>query len=138
MYSYEDRKKAIELLIKYDLCYATVIRELGYPSKGSLRNWYYAYKAADTIKSSYSKKSKYSFEEKQKAVNYYIEHGKNIRRTVRILGYPSRTLLDKWIREIAPSEKNIVDQTELIYTILSRKKRTQSFLLRLGINQQKK
>ena len=79
-------------------------------------------------KSSYSKKSKCSFEEKQKAVNYYIEHGKNIRRTVRILGYPSRTLLDKWIREIAPSEKNIVDQTELIYTILSRKKRTQSFL----------
>ncbi len=118
MYSYEDWKKAIELLIKYDLCYATVIRELGYPSKGSLRNWYYAYKAADTIKSSYSKKSKYSFEEKQKAVNYYIEHGKNIRRTVRILGYPSRTLLDKWIREIAPSEKKYCgsDGTNIHYT----------------------
>ncbi len=32
MYSYEDRIKAVMLYIKYDLCTADTIRELGYPN----------------------------------------------------------------------------------------------------------
>ena len=31
MYSYEERMKAVKLYIKYDLCAADTIRELGYP-----------------------------------------------------------------------------------------------------------
>ena len=41
----------------------------------------------------------------QKAVNYYLEHGRSIRRTVRILGYPSRTLLAQWIAELASGDR---------------------------------
>lgn len=36
MFSYEERIKAVKLLIKYDMSYSTVIRELGYPSKEAL------------------------------------------------------------------------------------------------------
>jgi len=106
MFTYEERKKAVELLIKYDLSYASVIRELGYPSRGALRNWYYEYKINKDLHCSYNKKDKYTTEEKIRAVNYYIEHGKCVSRTVRKLGYPSRPMLDKWILEIAPDEKN--------------------------------
>lgn len=33
MYTYEEKKKAVDLFIKYDLSPAAVIHELGYPSK---------------------------------------------------------------------------------------------------------
>ncbi|MGI6728208.1 MAG: IS3 family transposase [Anaerovoracaceae bacterium] len=105
MFSYEERIKAVKLLIQYDISYADVIRELGYPSKKSLRNWYHEYKGSNDLHSNYNRKDKYSLEEKQVAVDYYLEHGKSISRTVRKLGYPSRPKLDKWISELAPEEK---------------------------------
>ena len=43
MFSYEERIKAINLLLQYDMSYAAVIRELGYPSRGALMNWYKEY-----------------------------------------------------------------------------------------------
>ena len=39
MFSYEERIKAVKLLFQYDKSYATVIRELGYPSRRALTNW---------------------------------------------------------------------------------------------------
>ena len=105
MFSYEERIKAINLLLQYDMSYAAVIRELGYPSRGALMNWYKEYIENGKLKKDFIKKTKFSDEERKKAVNYYIEHGKCVSRTVRILGYPSRPMLDKWIREIAPDEK---------------------------------
>ena len=45
MYTYEERTRAIQLYIQYDLSIATVIRELGYPSRAMLYNWYKEYKA---------------------------------------------------------------------------------------------
>jgi len=105
MFSYEERIKAVKLLIQYDMSYADVIRELGYPSKMSLRNWYEEYKDSDDLHTNYIRKCKYSSEEKQVAVTYYLEHGKSVSRTVRKLGYPSRPELDKWIAEIAPNQK---------------------------------
>ena len=44
MFSYEKRRKAVELLIQYDGRYAAVIHELGYPSREALRKWYYEYR----------------------------------------------------------------------------------------------
>lgn len=38
MYSYEKRKAAVELYLKYH-SYAEVIRELGYPSRHYLEDW---------------------------------------------------------------------------------------------------
>lgn len=44
MYSYEERIRAVELYIKYDLGLADVVRELGYPkAKKSVKNWYEEY-----------------------------------------------------------------------------------------------
>ena len=95
MFPYEDRIKAVKLLIQYDMSYSDVTRILGYPSKESLRKWYQEYKKNDDLHSEFLQENKYRSEEKQSAVTYYLEHGKSVSRTVRKLGYPSRPTLDK-------------------------------------------
>lgn len=105
MFSYEDRLRAVKLLLQYDMSYSTVRRELRYPSKESLRNWYYEYRKEGKLHQDFVKKTKYSEEEKQIAVDYYIEHGKCVSRTVKKLRYPSRPTLNKWILELNPEEK---------------------------------
>lgn len=105
MFSKADRLKAVQLLIQYDMMYSKVIIELGYPNKMTLREWYREYIEFGDLHDKYNKRYKYSDEEKRNAVDYYLEHGKCIRRTCRKLGYPSRPLLEQWINELAPSEK---------------------------------
>ena len=107
MYSYEERMKAVELYIKYDLCAADTIRELGYPSRKMLVRWYKEYQETSDLHRHYSKESRYTFEEMQTAVDYYLNHGRSISRTVRAVGYPSRATLRKWIDELAPGERKI-------------------------------
>lgn len=106
MYSREERIKAIELLIKYDMGYTDVVRELGYPDMHSLRNWYKAY--AEEKRTGIVQRiglKRYSQEEKETAVKHYLEHGKSYARTKRILGYPCREYLKKWVKEIAPETR---------------------------------
>ncbi|MCK9217473.1 MAG: hypothetical protein M0P77_06090 [Firmicutes bacterium] len=64
MFLYEEHLKAIKLLLQYDMSYSTVRRELGYPSKESLRNWYYEYRKEGKLHRDFVKKAKYSEEEK--------------------------------------------------------------------------
>ena len=40
---------------------------------------------------------KYSHEQRKKAVQYYLEHGSSIERTVKDLDYPSESQLRYWI-----------------------------------------
>jgi transposase-like protein len=105
MFSYEERLKAVKLLIQYDMSYSTVMRELGYPSRDSLLNWYAEFTHSDDLHPHFIKQPKYSKTEKEKVINYYIEHGKCISRTVKKLGYPSRPTLAKWIGELDPNKK---------------------------------
>lgn len=105
MYSYEDRLKAVKLYIKYDFSVAATIRELGYPNRKMLVRWYKEYKEIGDLHKQYIKRPKYTSEQRKAAVNYYLEHGRNITRTVRALGYPSRDELPKWIDELAPGER---------------------------------
>lgn len=105
MFSKEERLKAVQLLIQCDMMYSKVIVELGYPNKMTLRGWYREYIEFGDLHDKYNKRYKYSDEEKRNAVDYYLEHGKCIRRTCRKLGYPSRPLLEQWIDELAPNEK---------------------------------
>jgi transposase-like protein len=96
MYSREERMKAIELYIKYDKSIAAVIHELGYPSRGLLPRWYKAYlKEQETgiLWDRYSRRSKFSPEQKIATVEHYLEHDRNLSRTVRWLGYPSKEYL---------------------------------------------
>jgi len=86
MFSYQERIKAVQLLLQYDMSYATVIREFGYPARRTLVNWYEEYIKNGGLHSDFIKKPKFSEEERQKAVNYYLEHGKCVSRTVKVLG----------------------------------------------------
>ena len=106
MYSYEQRIKAVELLIQYDMSYAAVVRELGYPNDvHSLRNWYKEYKDKGDLNKAYPKIYKFTEEQKKTAVQYYLEHGKNASKTCKKLGYPSRPQLRLWLEELVPEEK---------------------------------
>src|SRR5699024_7377432 len=99
-----DRVKAIKLYLKYE-SYAAVINELGYPSRGALRQWVEEYKGHGDIKKEITRRSKYTDKEKHQAVNHYLEFGKCYSRTCRMLGYPSRALLTKWVKELAPQAR---------------------------------
>lgn len=75
------------------------------PSKDSLRDWYKEYALKGDLHRDFIKEPKYTEEEKQRAINYYLEHGKCVSRTVKKLGYPCRPTLNKWILELASGEK---------------------------------
>lgn len=105
MYSYEDRIKAVKLYIKYDLSAVDTARELGYPSRKMLVRWYKEYQKTGGLHERRIKPPKYTPAQMKIAVNYYLEHGRNISRTVRAIGYPSRETLSAWIDEIAPDER---------------------------------
>lgn len=106
MYSYEQRITAVKLLIQYDMSYSTVIQELGYPNNSkTLKYWYKEYTRIGDLHKAYAGGSKYTDEQKQAAVTYYLEHGKCISRACRKLGYPSREVLGQWIEELAPDKR---------------------------------
>jgi putative transposase len=106
MYSREKFKKAIDLYLKYDKSVATVIRELGYPTRKTLPRWYKRYlKEQETGIVRHARRSKYSMEQKKAAVEYYFEHGQCLSRTVSALGYPSRQQLRLWRDELVPDTR---------------------------------
>ena len=43
MYSYEDRVRAVELYVKLGKRTGATIRQLGYPTKNSLKSWHEEY-----------------------------------------------------------------------------------------------
>lgn len=43
MYPYEDQIRAVELYIKLGKRVRLTIRQLGYPSKDSLKDWFFEY-----------------------------------------------------------------------------------------------
>jgi transposase InsO family protein/transposase-like protein len=95
--------RAVQLYVKYDMNVALTIRELGYPSRGMLYNWYREFKEAGSLRSdSNLDYSKYTVEQRKQAVEYYLEHGRCISRTIKALGFPKRTTLRDWISEDLP------------------------------------
>lgn len=109
-YSWEARKKAVELYIKYGKSTSAVIYELGYPSRNGLRRWYQEYMESEEHEDgecSCSRKPRYTIEQKQGAVKNYIENGRNFSRTVKVLGYPTVQALHKWVEELSPYQRKI-------------------------------
>lgn len=107
MYSREKRMKAVELYIKYGKSAAPVIRELGYPGRKTLREWHKQYleeQRTGVARNGYSRRPRYTEEQKLMAVRHYLEHGRNYSNTTRTLGYPCRLELAKWCRELAPEK----------------------------------
>ncbi len=104
MFSYEDKIRAVKIYFKCESWTAT-IKFLGYPSIGALRQWVKEYSLNGNIKKSHTRTPKYSDEEKQYAVNYCLEHGRNVAKTIRDLGYPNRHYLKQWLIEMVPDFK---------------------------------
>ncbi len=100
MYTKAEKDIAIRCLIKNEYQYIKTLTELEYPkSEYTLRRWYKEYQSGKT-----ERKRRFSKEERLRAIQHYIENGRNFKKTVRELGYPSRTMLRKWLEEEKPGE----------------------------------
>lgn len=88
MFTEEEKIRAIELYFKYGKKLAPVVRELGYPSKRNLRRWIRSREAGGDANESIHNKHHHSDEQKQVAVEYYLNHGCCLAFTSRTPGYP--------------------------------------------------
>ena len=103
MYSYEDRVRAVKLYIKLGKRTGATIRQLGYPTKNSLKSWHEEYEQRLDLSPGYARsKPMYSQIQKEKAVEHYVEYGHCIAVTIKALGYPGRDSLRAWIAELHP------------------------------------
>jgi len=77
MYSYEERLRAVKLYIKLGKRTRATIRQLGYPTKTSLRHWYQEFLERGDLQAGYVRsKQKYSVEQKNAAIEHYMNHGR--------------------------------------------------------------
>lgn len=110
-YSMEQRSKAVEMYVRFDRCAADTMRELGYPSsRQSLATWHCERLAEQRDGVTCSPGERYgrcTMERKQAAVDFYLSHGRNLRRTIRHMGHPSREVPAAWIDELAPGEHRL-------------------------------
>lgn len=103
MYSYEDRIRAVELYIKLGKRVRATILQLGYPTKNALIGWYRAYSQDCDLRKGYLRLAqKYTDDQKQAAVQHFLDHDRCIATTIRALGYPCRATLTEWIEELRP------------------------------------
>ena len=107
MFTEEEKIRAIELYFKYGKKLAPVVRELGYPSKRNLRRWSRSWEAGGGVKESIRHKHRYSDEQKQVAVEHYLNHGCCLVFTSRALGYPSSDVPARWVNELYPDRRRI-------------------------------
>lgn len=107
MFTEEEKIRAIELYFKYGKKLAPVVRELGYPSKRNLRRWIRSWEAGGGAKESIRHKHRYSDEQKQVAVEHYLNHGCCLAFTSRALGYPCTDVLARWVNERYPDRRRI-------------------------------
>ena len=110
MYSYDDRIRAVELYIKLGKRVRPTIRQLGYPTKNSLKGWYREYQQRLDLPVRYAGRApKFSQAQKKEAVEHYLTHDRCIAATMRALGYPCRGTLTVWVCEaVAESLKAVV------------------------------
>lgn len=103
MYSYEDRLRAVKLYHKLGQRMNATLRQLGYPTKNSLKAWCAEFADKRDLRTGYRReKWQYNDEQKRRAVDHYVEQGHCLIHTIRSLGYPSRETLRAWIRELRP------------------------------------
>ena len=103
MYSYEDRLRAVKLYYKLGQRMNATLRQLGYPTKNSLKAWCAEFADKNDLRTGYRRqKWQYDDQQKRRAVDHYVEQGHCLIHTIRCLGYPSRETLRAWIRELRP------------------------------------
>ena len=102
MYSYEDRLRAVRLYIKLGKRVGLTIRQLGYPTKNALKSWHREFEQRLDLPTGYVRRPRYSKAQTERAVQHYLDNGRCLAATIRVLGYPSRTLLSAWVHEPHP------------------------------------
>lgn len=102
MYSYEDRLRAVQLYIKLGKRAGLTVRQLGYPTKTSLKAWHLAYEQSRNLPRAYVREPKYTPTQRKLAVDHFLSHGRRIAVTIKALGYPSKSLLASWIQQAHP------------------------------------
>ena len=134
MYSVEERQKAVDLYLKYGRNAALTIRELGYPNRHALIQWVREYEKTGELHEKPAGHRGYSEEEKRKAVDFYLEHGKQIKYTLKTLGYPGRTTLKLWIDELAPGNRRVFEgnSTQTRYPDVDKGKAVAALISREG------
>lgn len=107
MFSIEEKARALATLKKNGGKVTATIRELGYPSRATMKRWRSERDRAETASAGApAREVRYSEEQAREAVSYYLEHGKSASATIRALGYPkSRRKLCDWIDEYAPGKR---------------------------------
>jgi transposase-like protein len=147
MYSYEDRIRAVKLFIKLGRRTAATIRQLGYPTKNSLKGWHLEYERRHDLPAGYVRsRPMYSHEQKTRAVDHYLSHGRCFAATLKALGYPERRTLATWLSELYPeSKRRVVGRAgsvsrppELkkaaVLELCTRKGNAQAIAQRLGVS----
>lgn len=109
MYSYEDRIRAVKLYIKLGKRTGATIRQLGYPTKNALKSWYREYQQSRDLPADYVlSRPKYSDEQKEVAVQHYLNHDRCLAGTLKALGYPCRDTLLAWVYQLHPETRKRV------------------------------
>lgn len=109
MYSYEERVRAVELYLKLGKRTKATIRQLGYPTKNALKAWCAELEKSGDLRRGYvRRKLKYSEEQKNAAIEHYVNHGRCVAFTLRSLGYPCRQVLWEWVHERYPETRKRV------------------------------
>nr|WP_249030449.1 transposase [Tannockella kyphosi] len=131
MYSEEKKKIAVETYIKNGTRAAPTIRELGYPSRRIIRIWYKIYTENNSIFPDKQRKPRYTKEQRKEAVEHYLNTGRCISYTTRVLGYPSRTILSRWLREDVPDFKKacLTGKSKVSYTKQKKKEILQDVVI---------
>lgn len=132
MYSKEQREKAIKLYIKYGLKTAPVIHELGYPTRKALRDWYKQYLNTNSYYSRKNRKHKYSDIDKERAIEFYLTHGRNATYTRKMLGYPCRQIMTQWLCEDVKDYKPSILKGKHSVQYTQEEKKTAALEMALG------
>ena len=100
MYSYEQRKKAIEAYLQTQSVSET-LRVLGYPSSKELYKWIHEYQQNGKLHRKRVKPEHiyYTEEEKAVAVQFYHDNHGSYQDAADKLGYPSSAQLRLWVKE---------------------------------------
>lgn len=109
MYSYEDRIRAVKLYIKLGKRVGATLSQLGYPTKNALKSWHREFEELQDLPATRVRSwQKYSDEQKQIAVEHFLNHDRNITGAIKALGYPCRDTLAAWINDLHPEAKHHV------------------------------
>jgi transposase InsO family protein/transposase-like protein len=81
------------------------IRQLGYPTKNSLKSWHREFEKRHDLPTGYVRRPRYSKAQKERAVQHYLDNGRCLAATVKVLGYPDRRLLSDWVHELHPQAR---------------------------------